>query len=116
MRRLKKWQGLSLRVRRSGLRLLVAEDGEDNRLLLQHYLQGKSFAVQFAPDAQEAVNLVVGGGEFDLILMDLDMPVLDGYAATRQIRGMAILAGCSTHARLFWHCRRTPFKSWCALV
>jgi CheY-like chemotaxis protein len=83
---LKKWQGLSLRTRRSCLRLLVAVDGEDNRSLLQHYLQGEPVAVQFAPDGQEAVNLVSGGAELDLILMDMDMPVLDGFAATRQIR------------------------------
>lgn len=83
---LKKWQDLSLRIGRSGLRLLVAEDGEDDRSLLQHYLQGEPVAVQFAPNGHEAINLVVGGAEFDLILMDLDMPVLDGYAATRQIR------------------------------
>src|ERR1700676_3432297 len=83
---LKKWQGLSLRIGRSGVRLLIAEDGEDDRSLLQHYLRGEPVAVQFAPNGQEAVNLVVGGAEFDLILMDLEMPVLDGYAATRQIR------------------------------
>ena len=86
MRCLKKVQDVSLRVGRSGLRLLVAEDGEDDRSLLQHYLQGEPVAVQFAPNGQEAVNLVAGGAEFDLILMDLDMPVLDGYTATREIR------------------------------
>jgi CheY-like chemotaxis protein len=70
----------------AGLRLLIAEDEKDDRSLLLHYLQGEPVDVQFAPNGQEAVNLVVGGAEFDLILMDLDMPVLDGYAATRQIR------------------------------
>jgi len=86
MRRLKKWQGLTLRIGRSGLRLLIAEDGEDNRSLLRHYFQGEPVAVQFARNGLEAVSLIVGGAEFDLILMDLDMPVPDGYAATRQIR------------------------------
>jgi hypothetical protein len=70
----------------ASLRLLVAEDGEDNRSLLQHYLRGEPVIVRFAENGQEAVDLVTGGAEFDLILMDLDMPVLDGYGATRQIR------------------------------
>jgi PAS domain S-box-containing protein len=70
----------------AGLRVLVAEDGEDNRSLLQHYLRGEPVIVQFAENGLEAVDLVVGGAKFDLILMDLDMPVLDGYGATRQIR------------------------------
>ena len=68
------------------LRLLVAEDGEDNRSLLQYFLRGEPITVQFAENGQAAVDLVLGGKEFDLILMDLDMPVLDGYAATRKIR------------------------------
>ena len=68
------------------LRILIAEDGEDNRLLLRHYLRGEPVTVQFAEDGQAAVDAVVEGGAFDLILMDLDMPVLSGYAATRRIR------------------------------
>lgn len=70
----------------AGLRLLVAEDGEDNRSLLQHYLRGEPVTVQFAENGRQAVDLILEGAEFDLILMDLDMPVLDGYGATRQIR------------------------------
>jgi PAS domain S-box-containing protein len=68
------------------VRLLVAEDGEDNRSLLQYFLRGEPVTVQFAENGQVAVDMVVRGAEFDLILMDLDMPVLDGYAATRKIR------------------------------
>jgi CheY-like chemotaxis protein/HPt (histidine-containing phosphotransfer) domain-containing protein len=70
----------------AGLRLLVAEDGEDNRSLLQYFLRGEPVTVQFAENGQAAVDIVLGEAEFDLILMDLDMPVLDGYAATRKIR------------------------------
>ena len=73
-------------ARTGQLRLLVAEDGEDNRLLLQHYLRGERVTVQFAANGQVATDLILGGAEFDLILMDLDMPVMDGYAATRKIR------------------------------
>jgi len=70
----------------ASVRLLVAEDGEDNRALLQYFLRGEPVIVQFAENGQAAVDLVLGGSEFDLIFMDLDMPVLDGYAATAKIR------------------------------
>ena len=68
------------------VRLLVAEDTEDNRLLVTHYLRKEPVEVTFADDGQRAVDVIVAGGEFDLILMDLDMPRLDGYGATRFIR------------------------------
>jgi PAS domain S-box-containing protein len=68
------------------VRVLVAEDGEDNRALLQYFLRGEPVTVQFAENGQVAVDMVLGGSEFDLIFMDLDMPVLDGYAATAKIR------------------------------
>jgi CheY-like chemotaxis protein/anti-sigma regulatory factor (Ser/Thr protein kinase) len=75
------------------IRLLVAEDGEDNRSLLKHFLRGEPVAVQFAENGQVALDLITGGAEFDLVLMDLDMPVLDGYAATRKIREWEASAG-----------------------
>jgi PAS domain S-box-containing protein len=77
----------------ASLRLLVAEDGEDNRSLLQYFLRGEPVTVQLAENGQVAVDMVLGGAEFDLILMDLDMPVLDGYAATRKIREWQASAG-----------------------
>jgi len=77
----------------ASLRLLVAEDGEDNRSLLQYFLRGEPVTVQLAENGQVAVDMVLGGAEFDLILMDSDMPVLDGYAATRKIREWQASAG-----------------------
>ncbi len=68
------------------VRLLIAEDTEDNRLLLSHYLRGQPAEVKFVGDGQFAVDTILAGAEFDLILMDLDMPRLDGYGATKLIR------------------------------
>ena len=68
------------------VRLLVAEDTEDNRLLVTHYLHKEPVELTFAEDGQMALDAVMAGGEFDLILMDLDMPRMDGYGASKLIR------------------------------
>ena len=68
------------------LRILVAEDTEDNRLLIEHYLRKEQVELRFAFTGREAVDRVERGERFDLILMDIDMPVLDGYGAARAIR------------------------------
>jgi len=68
------------------LRILVAEDTEDNRLLLEHYLRDQPVKLRVALNGQEALDAVQQGEQFDLILMDIDMPVMDGYTATRRIR------------------------------
>jgi PAS domain S-box-containing protein len=72
-------------VRNVTVRLLVAEDTEDNRLLVTHYLRKEPIDVTFAEDGQKAVEEIQSGHKFDLILMDLDMPRLDGYGATKMI-------------------------------
>ena len=76
------------------LRLLIAEDTEDNRILLRHYLRGQPLEIEFAGNGAEALE-AVRSGDFDLILMDIDMPVLDGHAATRQIRQWEAVTGRS---------------------
>jgi signal transduction histidine kinase/DNA-binding response OmpR family regulator len=68
------------------IRILVAEDAEDNRLLLEHYLRSERVSLRFACTGREALDLVQRGEKFDLILMDIDMPVLNGYEATKAIR------------------------------
>lgn len=68
------------------LKVLLAEDNEDNRLLIAHYLRDQPVEICFAANGHEAVEAVQRGEEFDLILMDIDMPGMDGYTATRQIR------------------------------
>jgi len=67
------------------LKILVVEDGEDNRKLLQAYFQKSGDQVDFAADGEEALRCF-RENSYDLVFMDLEMPVMDGYAATREIR------------------------------
>jgi PAS domain S-box-containing protein len=66
-------------------RLLVAEDSPDNRLLVQVYLKGSPYHLTFAEDGKSAAEQFASS-DFDLILMDVRMPVMDGLGATRAIR------------------------------
>jgi PAS domain S-box-containing protein len=68
-------------------RILVVDDGEANRQLLSVVLRRAGAMVELASNGQEAVD-VVALRDFDLILMDMQMPLKDGYTATREIRGM----------------------------
>jgi signal transduction histidine kinase/CheY-like chemotaxis protein len=78
------------------IRILVAEDTEDNRLLLEHYLRSEAVELRFAFTGQEALDAVQRGETFDLILMDIDMPVLNGYEAAKAIRAWETSHGTST--------------------
>lgn len=66
-------------------KVLVVEDNEMNRDMLARRLQRKGYTVVTATDGQQAVTLA-GTEKPDLILMDISLPVLDGWEATRQIK------------------------------
>jgi CheY-like chemotaxis protein len=66
-------------------RVLVAEDNPSLQVLTCRILAGMGVKAQLAVNGAEAVDLACAS-EFDLILMDLQMPVLDGFGATRRIR------------------------------
>ena len=70
----------------TGLRLLVADDSEENRFLVGEYLKDLGCQIEFAENGQIAVEKFCSGN-YGLVLMDLQMPVMDGYSATRRIRG-----------------------------
>ncbi len=78
------------------VRILVAEDTEDSRLLVEHYLRSEKVDLRFAFTGREALDAVQRGEKFDLILMDIDMPVLNGYEATKAIRAWETSRGLST--------------------
>jgi signal transduction histidine kinase/DNA-binding NarL/FixJ family response regulator/tetratricopeptide (TPR) repeat protein len=68
-----------------GLRVLVADDVEENRRFISTVLERVNATVTVARDGQEAVDLVAAEA-FDIIVMDMQMPKLDGYAATAMLR------------------------------
>ena len=65
--------------------IMVVEDYEDTRLLLKYGLEQLGYSVLEASNGQEAVD-IADREHPDLILMDLDLPILDGIAATQHIR------------------------------
>jgi len=67
------------------LNILLAEDSPDNRLLIKQYLKNLPYQIDAAPNGEVAVEKFVNG-RYDLILMDIQMPVMDGYTAVRKIR------------------------------
>jgi two-component system sensor histidine kinase/response regulator len=67
------------------LNLLLVEDSADNRLIIQAYFKRASDHIDIAENGAIAVEKFKSG-KYDLVLMDVQMPVMDGYAATREIR------------------------------
>ncbi|GAA6176457.1 ATP-binding protein [Sulfitobacter pacificus] len=80
----------------SPLRVLVVEDNEINRFVVREMLQADGHEVKEAHDGQQGVDMAAAE-RFDLILMDISMPVLDGRSATRHIRQGS---GASRNARI----------------
>lgn len=73
-----------------GLRILVADDVADNRILVGYLLRKEGASLTFVEDGQQAIDAFLQAEAddeaFDVILMDMQMPVLDGYCATAHIR------------------------------
>ncbi|MGD8343424.1 MAG: response regulator [Desulfobacterales bacterium] len=68
-----------------GANVLLVEDNEINQQVAREILEGAGLKITLANDGQEAVN-AVKANEYDAVLMDVQMPVMDGYTATRKIR------------------------------
>jgi|GEM_PF-2970163 len=69
-----------------GARILVAEDNEINQQVIKELLEIQGFYVDFASNGKMVIQKIQEDQTYDLIFMDLQMPVMDGYAATRQLR------------------------------
>ena len=74
----------------SGKRLLLVEDNELNREIAQVILEEAGFMIECAPDGTDAVAMIEAASEgyYDAVLMDVQMPVMNGYEATKAIRAM----------------------------
>ncbi|MBF0098133.1 MAG: response regulator [Magnetococcales bacterium] len=68
-------------------KILLVDDSEDNRVLIQAYLKQYTCQLSMAENGLEALR-ALETGRFDLVLMDIQMPVMDGYAATRSWRAI----------------------------
>ncbi len=87
------------------LRVLVAEDNQVNQMVVKGMLKRFGIEADFAEDGAQAVDRCEAAeASYDLIFMDIEMPVLDGWAATRALRGgsaadrVGMIVGLSAHA------------------
>jgi CheY-like chemotaxis protein len=69
------------------MKVLIAEDSEDNRFLISAYLRNRPYELTFVRDGREALE-TFASRYFDLVLMDIQMPVMDGLVATASIRAL----------------------------
>ncbi len=76
------------------LHLLLVEDAPENRLLVQHYLRNTPYRLDTAEDGRIALAKFQSE-KYDLVLMDMQMPAMDGYTATRKIKKWEREAGAS---------------------
>ncbi len=80
----------------NGLRVLLVEDNAINQQIAVELLEGVGVSIDVAKNGREALDILSADGgdtRYDLVLMDLQMPEMDGYQATAHIRGTPRLAG-----------------------
>ena len=85
-----------------GGKVLLVEDNTINQLVAGDMLEDMGVQFDLAEDGAEAVEKVTSGNQYDLILMDIQMPVMDGYSATQELRKQGykdlVICGLSANA------------------
>lgn len=69
----------------SKFKVLLVDDSLDNQLLIQSLLEKEGLIVELASDGAEGLKKVENG-HYDLVIMDIEMPIMDGYVATSTLR------------------------------
>ena len=69
-----------------GRKILIVEDDLSSRLYLNKVLEKTGVILFNAGDGQEAIDIAVSNPDIDIILMDIQLPVMDGYTSTKKIR------------------------------
>ncbi|KAJ6858293.1 two-component response regulator 24-like [Populus alba x Populus x berolinensis] len=80
--------------------MLVVDDDTVVRMVHKMLVTSLGLKVQEVKNGKEAVDLHINGASFDLILMDMEMPILNGPTATRELRAMgvkSIIVGVTSH-------------------
>jgi len=99
-------------IARRSLRILLADDSEENRFLIRGYLKDSGCIVDEVDNGRHAVEQFKQGA-YDIVLMDAEMPVLDGYSATREIRALASTPILLLTAHAFREARDRAFAAGC---
>jgi signal transduction histidine kinase len=94
------------------LRILLADDSEENRFLIRGYLKGSGSVIDEVENGAQAVQQFKQQA-YDVVLMDAEMPVMDGYSATREIRGLGSTPVFLLTAHAFREAKERSFAAGC---
>jgi len=67
------------------IKILVADDSETNRAIIKSYLHSKNYIIDDVVNGEEAINQIKLGKKYNIVLMDIHMPIMDGIEATKEI-------------------------------
>jgi CheY-like chemotaxis protein len=99
-------------LRNRGLRILLADDSEENRFLIRGYLKDSGCIIDEVENGAQAVEQFKQSS-YDLVLIDAEMPVMDGYSATREIRALGATPIFLLTAHALREARTRGFEAGC---